>query len=184
MRDRTDWLHMRLEFIADPSKPTLQNFCRTKKIAYQTAKKYSSREKWIEERNQHWGSVTKKAIPLLEGAQVVVSARDTAQKLYEIQKMKQSAFEQAGGGNTPAVYEKASEAVASYERLEKLERLILGESTENIRIEDARAAFDDLYQLMMETMREVIDDPEYRKAVFAKLATKEPLFAEIEQRLN
>lgn len=179
-----DWGKLRSEFITDPEKPNLSGFFRAKNISAQTGKNRAGSEKWIESRAKHWATVITRVEPLLKDVQVVVSARDTAQKLYEIGKMKQAAYDQAGGGDNLIVYEKPSEAVAAYERLEKLERLILGESTENIKVEDARAAFKDLYQLMMETLREVIEDPAYRNAVFAKLAVKEPLFANIEQRLN
>ncbi len=155
-----DWDAERLAFITDPHKPALRDFCVTRNLPYGTAKNHSSRDKWMTLRDQYWESVTKKAAPVIEDLQATVVARDTGQALAAIAAMKATALKFAGGTEGhPVVYEKPHEAVAAYERLVKLERLILGESTEHIKVDDARAFARDLLVIVREevTDRDVLE---------------------------
>ena len=150
-----EWDALRLAFITDPRKPTLANFCGTKGISLSTVKKRSARERWLELRNQHWNQVERAAMTQVASTQVAVTARDTAQKLAEIRAMKATALKFAGGTDEHEVaYEKPHEAVAAYERLEKLERLILGESTEIIKVDDARQMVSAVIQIIREEVRD------------------------------
>ena len=151
MADKTDWDKVRRMFIEDATKPALSDFCVTHQIPYGTAKNYSSREKWLPQRDQHWESVTRRAAPAILDLQAAVTARDVGQKLAQIQAMKQNALKYAGGlDGQDVAYEKPHEAVAAYERLEKLERLILGESTEHIQVTDARAYVREVLAIVRE----------------------------------
>lgn len=151
MATRVDWEAMRTAFITDPTKPTLRDFCVTHDLPYGTAKNRSSREDWLTERDRHWGKVTEKVTESMTDLQVTVTARDVAQKLAHIHAMKMNALKFAGGVDGQEVaYEKPHEAVAAYERLEKLERLILGESTEHIRVDDARQMVSAVIQIIRE----------------------------------
>ncbi|MDV6376235.1 hypothetical protein [Deinococcus arenicola] len=96
-----------------------------------------------------------KATTQVADLQATVVARDVVQKLSQIQAMKMNALKYAGGLEGQEVaYEKPHEAVAAYERLEKLERLILGESTEHIKVDDARAFARDLLLIIREEVRD------------------------------
>jgi len=151
MADQINWEAERFAFITDPTKPRLRDFCVTRGIPYGTAKNYSSREKWMTLRDQHWETVTEKAAPVIADLQAVVQARDTATQLTAIAAMKATALKYAGGSDEyPVAYEKPHEAVAAYERLVKLERLILGESTEHIKVDDARAFARDVLTIVRE----------------------------------
>ena len=145
-----DWDAMREAFIRDAAKPQLNDFCMTWNIPYGTAKNYSSREKWLPLRDQHWSEVTRRAGPAILDLQATVQARDIGQKLTQIQAMKLNALKYAGGEGQDVAYEKPHEAVAAYERLEKLERLILGESTEHIQVTDARAYVREVLAIVRE----------------------------------
>ena len=153
---RVDWEAMRLAFIIDPNKPTLENFCGTQGLSLSTAKKRSAADKWMDLRNQHWNQVELKATTQVADLQATVVARDMAQKLSQIQAMKMTALKYAGGTEDHAVaYEKPHEAVAAYERLEKLERLLIGESTEHIQVSDARAYARDVLTIVREEVMQV-----------------------------
>lgn len=157
MSKETNWADERMAFITDPAKPKLRDFCVTRQIPYGTAKNYSSREKWMTLRDQHWETVTATAAPVVAGLQAVVQARDVAQKLSQIQAMKLTALKYAGGTEDhEVVYEKPHEAVAAYERLEKLERLLIGESTEHIQVSDARAYVRDVLAIVREEVDNLI----------------------------
>lgn len=146
---RTDWGAVRLDFIHDPEKATLKQFCGKRGISYSTASKRSALENWEAERQLHWQKVERAATEQVAELQVGVTARDVAQKLSHIQAMKMNALKYAGGFDGQEVaYEKPHEAVAAYERLEKLERLILGESTEHIKVDDARAFARDVLAIV------------------------------------
>ncbi|GGO19552.1 hypothetical protein [Deinococcus humi] len=152
---RTDWGAVRLDFIHDPEKATLKQFCGKRKISYSTASKRSAREDWEAERQTHWQKVERAATEQVAEMQVGVTARDVAQKLSQIQAMKMNALKYAGGlDGADVAYEKPHEAVAAYERLEKLERLILGESTEHIRVDDARQMVSAVIQVIRDEVRD------------------------------
>jgi len=151
MAGETDWDAMREAFIRDAAKPQLNDFCMTWNISYGTAKNYSSREKWLPLRDRHWDEVTRRAGPALLDLQATIQARDVAQKLTQIQAMKQNALKYAGGiEGQDVAYDKPHEAVAAYDRLEKLERLILGESTEHVQVTDARAYVREVLAIVRE----------------------------------
>lgn len=152
---RTDWGAVRLDFIHDPEKATLKQFCGKRGISYSTASKRSAAENWEAERQAHWQKVERAATEQVAELQVGVTARDVAQKLSHIQAMKMNALKYAGGIEGQEVaYEKPHEAVAAYERLEKLERLILGESTEIIKVDDARQMVSAVIQIIREEVRD------------------------------
>lgn len=151
MSQSQNWEALRLDFVTDPAKPDLKNFCGTRKLSLSTVKKRSAAEKWMELRNQHWNQIEAEAQQEVQKLQVATVARDTAQKLTEIRRMKDVALKYAAGDkDNPVAYEKPHEAVAAYERLEKLERLLLGESTEHIRVDDARAYARDVLKIVRE----------------------------------
>lgn len=154
-RAKVDWGSVRLEFIHDPQKETLKQFSGNRKLSYSTASKRSAAEGWETERQLHWQKVETKASEQISDLQATVVARDTSQQLMAIGAMKQNALKFAGGieGHEVA-YEKPHEAVAAYERLVKLERLILGESTEHIKVDDARQMVDAVIQVIREEVRD------------------------------
>lgn len=148
---RINWDEVRVAFITDPHKETLKQFCGNRGISYSTASKRSAAENWEAERQSHWQKVETKATEAITELQVTVTARDVSQKLAQIHAMKMNALKYAGGIDGQEVaYEKPHEAVAAYERLEKLERLILGESTEHIKVDDARAFARDVLTIVRE----------------------------------
>ena len=172
MSDRTDWNAMKLVFITDPSKPTFREFAGKQKIALKTVQNRSSREKWGEAREEYWANVTSKASPILEDMQAVVTARDTASRLIEIRTMANAAYlalqPQKGDG---LKFEKASDAIAAYERLIKLERLLTDQSTENISITEARQLVDDVLTVIEEVTR---DYPDLQKQIRRRLSSLQP----------
>ena len=167
MAEQLDWEALRQAFITDPARPNLIDFGVTHGIKHGTLKNRSSREKWMTLRDRHWAQVTQQAAPVIAEMQVAVTARDTAQKLAQIQAMKMTALKYAGGiEGQDVAYEKPHEAVAAYERLEKLERLILGESTEIIKVEDARQ----MVLAVIQVVREEVRDGDTAERIAARLA--------------
>jgi hypothetical protein len=154
MKNTRDWQKIRLEFVSDPQKPSLRDFCVTRKVPYGTAKNYSSREDWMQARDQHWKNVTKKASPMLEDAQAVVFARDVAQKLTWIDEVKTIGLELAKRINLETANVGYGEIVTALGKLEKLERLILGESTEIINVEAATAMVNSIIDAVLEEVRD------------------------------
>lgn len=168
---QTDWGGVRLQFIHDPEKATLKQFCGKRGIAYSTASKRSARENWEADRQAHWQKVEAKATEQVADLQVTAIARDTAQKLTHIQAMKMNALKYAGGiEGQDVAYEKPHEAVAAYERLEKLERLVLGESTENIKVDDARQ----MVLAVIQVIREEVKDRDTAERISARLVSLGP----------
>lgn len=148
---KPDWPALKLAFITDPSRPTLREYAGKIGITEKTLQNRASAEKWLPDREEHWERVGKKSGEKIADLQAVVVARDTSQQLAAIQAMKQTALIYAGG--TPdyeVIYEKPHDAVAAYERLVKLERLILGESTEHIKVDDARQTVVEMMQIIRE----------------------------------
>jgi hypothetical protein len=176
MPNQAEWDALKLAFMTDPNKPTLRQFCGKHNLAYSTASKRSSREDWENHRQTHWQTVTNKAAPILEDMQAVVLARDTASRLAEIRTMANTAFlalqPLQGDG---LKFEKASDAVASYERLIKLERLLTDQSTENISISEARQLVDDVLTVIEEVTR---DYPELHKQIKRRLSSLQPIAIE------
>lgn len=171
-RRQADWEALRLQFITDPSKPTLENFCGTHELSLSTGKKRSATEKWMELRNQHWNQVELKATDRIADYQSVTAARDTAQQISHIQAMKQNALKYAGGLEGQGVaYEKPHEAVAAYERLVKLERLILGESTEHIKVDDARQ----MVAAVIQILKEEVSDTDALARIATRLSSLGPV---------
>jgi len=153
--DKHSWIELRLGFITDASQPSLREYAGRIGIKEKTVQNVASREKWLALREAHWEKVGERAGEKITDLQSTVMARDTSQQLAQIQAMKLNALKYAGGvEGKSAAYEKPHEAVAAYERLVKLERLILGESTEHIKIDDARAFARDVLTIVRE---EVLD---------------------------
>jgi len=152
-----DWQELKLAFVADPSKPTLREFAVKKNIPLGTAQNWSAREGWIESREAHWSAIIARAAPVIAEMQVAVMARDVAQTVHHIQKMKLIALEGAGGGDLEVSYDKPADAVRAYVELHKLERLELGESTENLRVDDARNMVAEMVQAVLEVVRDESD---------------------------
>ena len=167
-RKQTDWEAMRLQFIIDPEQPNLKQFCGKHDLSYSTASKRSSQEDWENLRQLHWAKVQTKATEHIADFQATVAARDTSQKLSEIQAMKAVALKYAGGTEGYSVaYEKPADAVAAYERLEKLERLILGESTEHVKVDDAR----EFARQVLTIVREEVMDRDTLERIAARLTS-------------
>jgi hypothetical protein len=163
--DKTDWAAMRLAFITDPTKPDLRQFCGKHRLSYSTASKRAARENWQEDRQTHWQTVTGKAKEQVADLQATVVARDTAQTLAEIAEMKARAYEQARGERV--TYEKPHEAVAAYERLVKLERLLTDQSTENLSVADGREAV----KAILTVIREEVQDVSTLQRIAARLTS-------------
>jgi hypothetical protein len=176
MPEPTDWEKEKIAFITDPRKPTLENFCGIRKINYSTAMKRCASGKWLDLRNAHWNAVTEKAAPMIQDFQASVLANDTASRLAEIRTMANTAFlalqPLQGDG---LKFEKASDAVAAYERLIKLERLLTDQSTENISISEARQLVDDVLTVIEEVTR---DYPELHKQIRLRLSGLQPVTVE------
>lgn len=168
MAERIDWPAMRLNFITDPSRPTIREWAGKQGIAVKTAQNRASLERWQEDREAHWESVGKKATERVADLQAGVVASDMAQRLVEIRRMQGAALRAAGGDADDAAvfYEKPHEAVAAYERLVKLERLLMGESTEHIKVDDARAFARDVLLIV----REEVLDRDTLERIAARLA--------------
>lgn len=148
---KPDWPALKLAFVTDPNKPSVRDFAGKIGIKEKTVQNRASVEKWLQDREEHWESVGKKSGEKIADLQATVVARDTSQQLAAIAAMKATALKYAGGTpDTEVVYDKPHEAVAAYERLVKLERLILGESTEHIKVDDARAFARDLLIIIRE----------------------------------
>jgi hypothetical protein len=81
-KTKIDWEKLKLEFVTDPQKPTLENFCGTRKIPYSTARKRSGAEQWMADRNTHWNTVTTRAAPVIAEMQAVVLARDEPLEVF------------------------------------------------------------------------------------------------------
>ncbi|GHG37453.1 hypothetical protein GCM10017784_34760 [Deinococcus indicus] len=152
---KPDWPALRLAFITDPSRPTVREYAGKIGIKEKTLQNRVSEGKWLQDRDEHWEHVGKKSGEKIADLQAVVVARDTSQQLAAIASMKATALRFAGGSDDhEVVYEKPHEAVAAYERLVKLERLILGESTEHIKVDDARQMVAAVIQIIREEVRD------------------------------
>lgn len=154
-RDKIDWGKLKLEFITDPQKPSPSEFAVSHRIPRGTMWNRSGREQWTELRESHWASVSQKAAPVIQDIQAVILARDVASKLSWISELKDMGLELARHitvQNSNAGY---GEIITALERLEKLERLILGESTENVRVDDARAFAREVLLIVREEVMEL-----------------------------
>ncbi len=150
-----DWPALKLAFVTDPNKPSVREYAGKLGIKEKTLQNRAAAERWLPDRDEHWEHVGKKSGEKIADLQATVQARDVAQQLGQIQAMKAVALKFAAGDDeTTVVYDKPHEAVAAYERLVKLERLILGDSTEHIEVSDARAFALQLLQIVRE---EVVD---------------------------
>ncbi len=156
-KTKIDWEKLKLEFITDPQKPTLENFCGTRKIPYSTARKRSGAEQWMADRNTHWNTVTTRAAPVIAEMQAVVLARDIGSKMSWIDEVRQLGLTFTRGMTAQNTDIGFGEVVQALERLEKLERLILGESTENIKVEDARAMVQAVVDAVVEEVKDDAD---------------------------
>lgn len=140
-----DWDALKFAFISDPKKPELGTFAGTQKIPYDTMRKRAGKEKWVTLRDEHWHTVGTKSSHVLIDLQAHTLAADTASRLTEIRAMADHAYRAIVPANGEALqYEKPSDAVQSYERLIKLERLLTDQSTEIISVRDARQMVDDI----------------------------------------
>lgn len=164
---KPDWANLRLAFITDPAKPTPGEFAGKIGIKEKTVQNRASAEKWLTDREAHWEQVGKLAGEKVADLQATVVARDTSQQLAAIAAMKHNALKFAGGvEGREVVYEKPHEAVAAYERLVKLERLILGDSTEHIKVDDARGFARDVLAIV----RRRVTDPDVLELIAGDVA--------------
>jgi hypothetical protein len=141
----TDWLALQQLFLTDPKRLDLKAFCETHKIAYKTLRTRAGKEKWLEKRDTHWDMVEAKATDKLLDLQATIQARDIAAQLDHLSKAKNHALQFAYGDKAPD-YEDPGAAILAIDRITKLERLLLGESTENIKIDDMRAGVSRLVE--------------------------------------
>jgi hypothetical protein len=148
---KPDWASLKLAFITDPNKPSIREFSGKIGIKEKTLYNRASAERWLPDREEHWERVGKKSGEKIADLQATVTARDIGQQLAGIRAMKETALKFAvSTDENGVVYEKPHEAVVAYERLVKLERLILGESTEHIKVDDARQTVLEMMQIIRE----------------------------------
>jgi hypothetical protein len=145
MPKKDDWLALQQQFITDPTRPTLENFCRNLGLSLSTAKKRSATQNWMELREEHWNHVGTKTSEKLQDLQATIQARDIASQLDHLSKAKNHAL-QFAYGDTAKPYEDPGAAILAIDRITKLERLLLGESTENIKVDDMRAGVSRLVE--------------------------------------
>lgn len=122
----------KLRFIHDESRPTLSQFAKKHGIE-ETHKfqAYAKQQQWEILRDRYWAEVAEDVKERMKGLQV----HDATQKLREIQALKARAWEEAFN----VEFKTADKAISSYTELEKLERLILGQSTDNITVQQLDA---------------------------------------------
>lgn len=116
-------------FIHDELRPSLRDFA--KKHNMQEIDKfyqYAKRQDWEFERDRYQDTLGKKVSERM----LELQSFDQMSKLREIQAMKTKAWEAA----INLTFKNAKDAVNSYTELEKLERLIQGQSTENLQVAD------------------------------------------------
>lgn len=150
---KTNWDALKRSFITDPSRPSVATFAATQDLNTKTLRSRASREKWLELQTEYWDKVATKSEEKLSELQATHVALDTAQRLLEIRKMQLEALKWAGGSEF--VEYEAKDAVAAYDKLVKLERLLTEQSTENISVNDSRAFVAQLVRII----REEVSDP-------------------------
>src|SRR6476469_300167 len=117
----------KLMFIHDESRPSLMDFGKAQGLDdIQAFIRFAKREDWEFFRDKYWLEVAQRVHDNMIGLQV----HDNTLKLRQIQAMKAKSWD----GVFQTEFKSARDAVASYVDLEKLERLILGESTENVSV--------------------------------------------------
>lgn len=120
---------MKILFVTSVVEETPREFSKRSGVADpKDFEQYILAKDWEYERKQFKATYMTKVKNNLRDIQV----GDVTQKLLEIQAMKNKAFEEA----LKKTFKDAGQAMASYIDLEKLERLIMGESTENVRVQD------------------------------------------------
>ena len=152
---KTNWDALKRSFITSPERPSVATFAATQNINAKTLRSRASREKWLELQTEYWDKVATKSEEKLSELQATHVALDTAQRLLEIRKMQLEALKWAGGGPANFVEYDAKDAVAAYDKLVKLERLLSEQSTENISVSDSRAFVAQLVRII----REEVSDP-------------------------
>ena len=128
----------KLSFIHDETQPSLRDF----------GKKQGVEDDWDYARQKYWAEVGKEVSERMKGMHV----HDTTLKLREIQALKNRAWE----GAFEADFKTADRAIASFSELEKLERLILGQSTENITIQQLDAYMMQVVKIIKEEVTDVM----------------------------
>lgn len=101
----------------------------------------------MELRAEHWNRVGTKTSEKLVELQATIQARDIASQLDHLAKAKEHALKYAYGPDAKP-YEDAGAAVLALDRITKLERLLLGESTENIKVDDMKAGISRLVEAL------------------------------------
>lgn len=149
------------QFIMDELMPTLDAFAkkmgivdRGKFVSYARRRDWEfDRQKYMEELND-----------VVRQRMLNMQSYDITQKLREIQAMKSRAWD----GAMNEAFKTADSAISSYERLEKLERLLMGQSTENLTIGD----LDNYMVFVAKILREELEaeNPEAFERVRSRLS--------------
>lgn len=164
---RHDWEVLRRDFITDPNKPSTRAFAKYKGLVGQTVANRAAKENWVQLRDEYWYKVGTKTEEKLSDFQAHQIATDTADRLTEIRLMQEAALRSAGGTPGSLVsYEKPHEAVAAYEKLVKLERLLTDQSTENLSVADGKQVVTQLFQIL----REEVSDHATLERIAGRLA--------------
>lgn len=116
-------------FLFDLEFSSLKDFAKKNQILdAQEFIMYAERNDWMFERDEY----RKQSLETVKMSVADIEAVSITQKLREIQVLKTKAFQQA----ITKQFRDAGQAITAYNDLEKLERLLLDKSTENIHIED------------------------------------------------
>lgn len=163
----TNWNALKRAFITHPDQPDVATFAATQDVNPKTLRSRASREKWLELQSEYWQKVATKSEEKLSELQATHVALDTAQRLTEIRRMQEEALRWAGGSGSEFVRYDAKDAVAAYDKLVKLERLLTEQSTENISVDDSRAFVGQLVRII----REEVSDPDTIERISKRVAS-------------
>ena len=133
-------------FIHDDAKPSLKQFAEKHQIQdVQAFVQYGRRADWEFDRDVYQDNLSNK----VRDRMMEMQSFDQLSKLREIQAMKTNAWEAA----IKLTFKHAKDAINSYTELEKLERLILGQSTENISMQDITVYMEAVVSVLIQELQ-------------------------------
>lgn len=116
-------------FVTDTTGISIEEFAKRSGLPnIEAFVQYMLQYDWTFERDNVQKAMGAKMPEIMER----LAVGDITQRLIEINALKTRAFEEA----MKKTFKDAGQAISSYIELEKLERLIMGQSTESIKIED------------------------------------------------
>jgi hypothetical protein len=137
-----DWDALREAFVVDPECPTVREFAQRLGLVVRTAQNRASYEDWVGKREAYRAKIGNKTHEILAARRAETQADDYTKLLEQIGLGRDKALKKVLEGD----YDNSGEAVLAVDRLTKLERLLLGESTENIKVDDMRAGVSRLVE--------------------------------------